>query len=307
VKPLAAVALGCLLFLLGLEAALQVATLFTTARSGAWRPGAQVRILCVGDSNTYGAGVPEEASYPAQLQVLLEEASPGRYSVINLGTPGMATWQVRERLPAQLARYVPDIVILLAGVNNGWNRRPAELDSGLRTRLEALALRSHLYRLLRVALRDRSLERVDVATRADGRHQVTVGEGCPEGDCKASWRLEHDGVVEIVTHRSTAERDRDEQERTTFEDIEAMHRLLSRAGIGFVLVQYPSRVHPFDYTNRTMTRARDELGIPMAESWRALERVPMQDRVWVRATHPGEAIYAEMAREVLPIVERLAL
>lgn len=305
-KPLAAVALGCLLFLLGLEALLQVAALFPPARSGAWRPGAEVRVLCVGDSNTYGAGVPEEGSYPAQLQALLDERSPGRFSVINLGTPGMATWQVRERLPAQLARYAPDIVILLAGVNNGWNLRPPELDAGLRTRLEALALRSRLYRLLRVALRDRSLERVDVGTRADGRHQVAAGESCPEGDCKATWRLEHGGVVDIVTHHSTDERDRDEQERTTFEDIEAMHRLLSRAGIGLALVQYPRRYRPFYYTNRTMTRARDELGIAMAESWRALERVPVEDREWVSAAHPGAAIYAEMAREVLPIVEELA-
>jgi len=55
-----------------------------------------------------------------------------------------------------------------------------------------------------------------------------------------------------------------------------------------------------------MARARDELGVAMAESWRALERVPIADQEWFGPVHPGAAIYRELAREVHVLVESLA-
>lgn len=81
----AAVAFSGLLLLLGAEAALWIASRFAPDRSTGWRPGALVRVLCVGDSHTFGAGVDVYESYPAQLQALLDADSPGRFSVINLG------------------------------------------------------------------------------------------------------------------------------------------------------------------------------------------------------------------------------
>ena len=65
------VASGALILLLGLaltEAGLQVASRLMSDRAGAWRPGSANRILCVGDSHTYGAQVEREESYPGQLQ-----------------------------------------------------------------------------------------------------------------------------------------------------------------------------------------------------------------------------------------------
>jgi len=44
----------------------------------------------------------------------------------------------------------------------------------------------------------------------------------------------------------------------------------------------------------------------MAESWRALERVPIADQEWFGPVHPGAAIYRELAREVHVLVESLA-
>ena len=225
-KCLAAVVLACLLPPLVFETAAR----FAPERSSAWRPGAAVRVLCIGDSNTFGVGVPDEASYPAQLQTLLDENSPGRFSVINLGTPGMATWQIRQRLPAQLARYSPDIVILLAGVNNGWNLRPPGGEPGLRHRIEVVLLHSRLYRLLRVALRDHSLERTAAATRADGRHQVASQRGCDGQGCLTTWEIEHGGVVDVLSHSSNEKRESGDRQQQAFEDIRAMLRLV--AGVG---------------------------------------------------------------------------
>ena len=77
-----------------------------------------IRILCLGDSNTYGLYLPRESSWPAQLQQKLDQDAPGRFQVINLGFPGTPSSRIAENLPAFLARFRPDRVIVLAGVND---------------------------------------------------------------------------------------------------------------------------------------------------------------------------------------------
>jgi lysophospholipase L1-like esterase len=76
------------------------------------------RILCLGDSNTYGLYLPRESSWPSQLQEFLDKEAPHRYQVINLGFPGAPTVRIAENLPAFLERFRPDLVIVLAGVND---------------------------------------------------------------------------------------------------------------------------------------------------------------------------------------------
>lgn len=307
-RVLAGTLFSCLLLLLGIEAALQVAARFAPDRAGSWRPGAEVRVLCVGDSHTFGAGVRARESYPAQLQVLLDERWPGRYSIVNLGVPGMSTAQVRERLPLQLARYEPDLVILWAGVNNAWSASRSSGAAALGERLEALALRSRLYRLVRVALHDLSLERAAAATRADGRRQQAVAENCRGEGCefRATWRLRHGGVEEVVINREAQEHDPQAQFTGTARDIRAMAEALQAAGVGFALVRYPLGVGAFSRANRGILEAARELGLPVADSARALQRVPPEQRRWGWALHPTGPIYREIARELVPIVEALS-
>ena len=45
------------------------------------RPEGQIRILCLGNSTTYGAGVAMEDTYPKQLEDLLRQRYPDRDSV----------------------------------------------------------------------------------------------------------------------------------------------------------------------------------------------------------------------------------
>ncbi|PIU20465.1 MAG: hypothetical protein COT18_02130, partial [Elusimicrobia bacterium CG08_land_8_20_14_0_20_59_10] len=79
-------------------------------------------ILCVGDSFTYGAGAPEESSYPRQLETVLQERFPGRaFRVINFGESAQNTAQLLDRLPQALGETRPDAVVLLSGINNFWN------------------------------------------------------------------------------------------------------------------------------------------------------------------------------------------
>lgn len=69
-------------------------------------------ILAFGDSLTYSYGAPPEDSYPLVLQALTG------HTVINSGIPGEVTAEGLERLPGELDKHEPDLLILLEGGND---------------------------------------------------------------------------------------------------------------------------------------------------------------------------------------------
>ncbi len=82
------------------------------------------RILCVGDSSTYGIGASDvnKFSYPRQLQRILDEKVPNKkIDVVNLGIPGINSSQVLNRFRKYLSKYNPDLVIVMIGINDPWN------------------------------------------------------------------------------------------------------------------------------------------------------------------------------------------
>jgi len=75
-----------------------------------------LRIVCLGDSTTFGFKVAEKESYPAQLARLLSE----NYSVevLNAGVPGYSTLQGLRFLERDVLCLEPDVLVVGLGAND---------------------------------------------------------------------------------------------------------------------------------------------------------------------------------------------
>ena len=77
-------------------------------------------ILCLGDSVTYGFGVDDNQTYPAELQKALDRVAPGKYAVLNAGVDAYPIPFMREKFLYLWNRGVhPSTVIVGYSFNEG--------------------------------------------------------------------------------------------------------------------------------------------------------------------------------------------
>ena len=118
-------------------------------------PRPRRRLLCVGDSITFGYGVGDDQTYPAALGRALAARD---VEVVNGGVTGYTSHQVRKLLERVAPPLRPDVVVVCIG----WNDRTLRLatdreyDRRLRVaaRLDGLADHLYLYRALSSLYRD---------------------------------------------------------------------------------------------------------------------------------------------------------
>jgi len=82
------------------------------------------RILCVGESTTFGMGTsnPPLYCYPHQLEKMLNEKFPElRIKCFYDESIGLNTTQNLIKLPSAIINYKPNLVIFMVGINNWWN------------------------------------------------------------------------------------------------------------------------------------------------------------------------------------------
>lgn len=73
-------------------------------------------ILCLGDSMTALGG---DESYPALLRTVLKKKYPGSdFNVVNGGVVGATTGYILGHLSANIGKYGPDMIIVMAGIND---------------------------------------------------------------------------------------------------------------------------------------------------------------------------------------------
>ena len=81
-------------------------------------PEGVIRILAIGDSQTFGNGIELEETWPKQLETVLNKTADKQYEVINAGLAASDTWQHEIILERLLPKYNPDVVVLAFYVND---------------------------------------------------------------------------------------------------------------------------------------------------------------------------------------------
>ena len=82
------------------------------------RPDNTKRVICLGDSRTFGFGVSGKATFAARLEARLPEAAGGDWEVWNAGVPGHTAYQGARALENDLANVNPDLVVVSFGYND---------------------------------------------------------------------------------------------------------------------------------------------------------------------------------------------
>jgi lysophospholipase L1-like esterase len=176
-----------LVYALVAEAGLQIAAFFVQRSTRAdlpiaWVTG-NVRVLCLGDSHTYGLWVERREAYPQQLEELWNQrVETPKLEVLNLGVPGASSSRVLRELPRMLETFDPDILLVLIGGNDFWTLPTPLEDAAARPREGFLKRHSLLYRLFYLFQRGRQAAAPEVILDPDaslsgtGRYRVRVGD-----------------------------------------------------------------------------------------------------------------------------------
>lgn len=137
------------------------------------------RIACLGDSYTFGEGVGDDETWPAQLQTELVRAQPGgAFEVLNAGVNAYDTRQAVRLLELEVLEFAPDVVLLAFFLNDAASRaegawagfeygKPSALHRALTVQQPARTLRA--WSRLADGLADRIVRR---------EYLVFLGDSC---------------------------------------------------------------------------------------------------------------------------------
>ena len=104
------------------------------------KPPGEVRVLCMGDSCTFGEGVGPNEAYPAKLAALLQARLPRRrIRVINAGVNGYSSHQGLQWFRSEAVQLAPEVVTIFYGWNDHWLSRIGGPDKDMSgSRLEVV-------------------------------------------------------------------------------------------------------------------------------------------------------------------------
>lgn len=227
-------------------------------------PKQRPRIACVGDSFTFGDGVPEGDSWVA----LLDTAFPGQ-ELLNYGVPGLDLAQIAQQFEARVAADEPDRVLYAMTLND-------VPGSGSDEQLELAAEARTAFR--RTLEGPRGLARFSrLAAMVQDRARESSKGAHFEESVRASFDPESDGWAAWCA------------------ELERLDRETRAVGAELTLVLFPLMVqldggYPFEELHERVGAACDERGIAFLDLLPAY-RGESAKHLWVHPTdqHPNPA------------------
>jgi lysophospholipase L1-like esterase len=292
---LAAIALSLFGLFLVLEVFLRVAGFFYQARfwedAGLSHGVAEggVTILTMGESTTGGLWLKDRKdSYPLQLQRLLRaHYQTDRVRVLNPPHTGQNTSQMVARFDEYLAAFRPAVVIIMAGVNNGWSLA----ESNLGEFMPGGSWRTHVFRIRRWADDIKTLRLIRLAISGTGEMWRSMQLDLSGGPRYTQWPPPNNPLVEGIGSEPFVQLWRS--------DVGQMIEKTQAAGAGLVLMTYPNYDVPVLSEFEAMAAS---WSVPLVENHKSFETLEEQGHLdeyfFDDMRHPnakGYAIVAENA------------
>lgn len=221
----------------------------------------EVRVLCLGDSFTYGGGVDQDDTFPHQMQLRLGPTSASRVRVINGGANGWSTEWQRIFLEKKSAAIDPDVVVL------GWNWNDVVPAEGFDRDAAMQRLAGDGCWLCRLGLGRDWLSGTHLYRFV---HQRKHGAAKVARDYEAVYRSYRKKQFELGVAPERAAADASERTDTpAFANVREQLRLLARAcadrglRLAVVLLPEPTWDEPGPWPQAArMTALLDQLGVP---------------------------------------------
>lgn len=161
-------------------------------------------ILCFGDSYTEGTGIQPQFSYPSQLQSLCDIAFGEKaVTIINRGRGTQNTSMLLDTYSDDLARYNPEIILLLTGGANTWNYKEYDKyhETGFlrRTYYEILD-NLKTVRLIRLIIRNIKTKLVNIKIARLRQNKELVSFGHAKDSTRAVMRLREEAHDAALRH-----------------------------------------------------------------------------------------------------------
>lgn len=298
-QHLGLLAFGLLLAVVLLEGGLQVASWI--ARATLDRPvwtdsGDRVRVLCLGDSNTYGVYLERNQAYPKQLEERWNERmEQPKLQVVNFGYPGANSSHVLDNLDEALELFRPQIVLLMVGANDFWTLPLANAGS---RRPPFWKRYSRLYRLLLTLLPPPDPGEVEfVQTPQDQGAGNRLRVGNHEFDAGYQARKGH--TAPSFLKRNLLER-----------NLVLLVQRLRERDVPVHLMTYPAWVGLYGRANRVIRAVADQTRTPLIDQEAVFRKACPNSacpKLLFRDFHPRQPGYALVADAIVrQLAEELA-
>jgi hypothetical protein len=100
------------------------------------KPGEAVRVVFVGDSMTFGFGVPIEETLVRQAEKTLEATPPAKgktWQILNMGQLALNTTAELDLIREQVVSYSPDVLVLMYHLNDALSAQASDLGDPMVT------------------------------------------------------------------------------------------------------------------------------------------------------------------------------
>ena len=299
----ALIPLGLLLTALTLELLLQLGGRVVAATGSdlgqSWRTDDR-RVLCLGDSNTYGLWLNRRDlnSYPAQLEAQWNRGDGLPIEVMNLGYPGSNSSRLLSNLGEMLEVFSPKLVIVMVGANDFWTV-PVELptDSEHSGWMRFLARHSRVHKLLYMLAQSKTADslEIDEATGLD-REGVRATARFGKHVFDMSW--------------TRAKRTQRSHPDDLANNLQSMVEKAREAGARIVLMTYPSRRRHYGDANTVIRAAAASMKAPLIDlekDFRALCPEIDCPRWLFEDQHPRPSGYRVIAEKIVSAGAELGL